>query len=283
MMNSDTQYYKQVIDEYILSYLDETTGDNPHGASLMEAVKYAYNTGGKRIRPIIMLMIGDLLNVDRSKLLPYAAALEMVHSYSLIHDDLPAMDDDDERRGQPTVHVKFDEALAILAGDYLLNSASELLLEHLVDTGAADLRAFKYLLYSSGIGGMLGGQVMDIADEVNMEMSKLKQMYELKTGALFMAASTIPGLVAGLDDADVNSLTELGKTIGLTFQLVDDVLDREEDRIINKVTLVSALDDRETEALIDEYYNKSKVLLNDLNLANSNLEELIDSLVHRSV
>ncbi len=283
MMNSITQSYKQIVDDYILEYLDSVTDENIHGASLMDAVRYAYNTGGKRIRPIIMLMIGDQLNVDRNKLLPYAAALEMIHSYSLIHDDLPAMDDDDERRGQPTVHVKYDEALAILAGDYLLNSASELLLENLIDTGAADLRAFKYLLYSSGIGGMLGGQVMDIADEVNMEMSKLKQMYELKTGALFMAASTIPGLVAGLADADVDMLTELGKTIGLTFQLVDDVLDREEDRIINKVTLVSALDDRETEALIDEYYNKSKVLLNDLNLANSNLEELIDSLVHRSV
>lgn len=283
MMNSITQSYKQIVDDYILEYLDSVTDENIHGASLMDAVRYAYNTGGKRIRPTIMLMIGDQLNVDRNKLLPYAAALEMIHSYSLIHDDLPAMDDDDERRGQPTVHVKYDEALAILAGDYLLNSASELLLENLIDTGAADLRAFKYLLYSSGIGGMLGGQVMDIADEVNMEMSKLKQMYELKTGALFMAASTIPGLVAGLADADVDMLTELGKTIGLTFQLVDDVLDREEDRIINKVTLVSALNDRETNELIEEYYDKSKVLLRELNLDNSNLEELIDSLVHRSV
>ncbi len=200
---------------------------------LSEAMRYSVFAGGKRVRPVLLLAATDAVGGDSEAVLPAACALEFVHTYSLIHDDLPAMDDDDYRRGQLTSHKVFGEAVAILAGDALLTYAFEVMAGPDLTSRFAPamlLEATRCLARAAGWSGMVGGQVVDMASEGReVSLDVLEYIHRHKTGALIGAAVTIGGLLGGGSAAQLEALKRYGQAIGLAFQIADDALDVEGD------------------------------------------------------
>ncbi|WP_419785311.1 polyprenyl synthetase family protein [Pseudodesulfovibrio sp.] len=197
---------------------------------LLAAMEYSLLAGGKRLRPVLVLTWAEMLGGDAEAVMPFAASLELIHTYSLIHDDLPAMDDDDLRRGRPSNHKQFDEPTAILAGDGLLTEAFGLMTDaSLVKGLPADrvLRAVSVLAAAAGAGGMVGGQVVDMefTGRTGVELDELRAMHAMKTGALITAACECGAILAGAGEADVENAREYGRSVGVAFQIVDDVLD----------------------------------------------------------
>lgn len=208
-------------------------------ARLHAAMRYAVLGGGKRIRPLLIYAAGEVLSVKPERLDGLAAAVEMIHAYSLVHDDLPAMDDDDLRRGRATCHKAFDEATAILAGDALQVLAFEILTRdrYLVADPVARLRMLQILATASGSGGMAGGQALDLAAQgANLTLAELERMHGAKTGALLRACVLLAACSANnLADAQRERLEHYGRCIGLAFQIHDDILDVEgETAVIGK-------------------------------------------------
>ncbi|MCX8293088.1 polyprenyl synthetase family protein [Phyllobacterium sp. 0TCS1.6A] len=203
------------------------SGEIYRPARLMAAMRHGVLNGGKRLRPFLVMESAALLGGDAMAALRVAAALECVHSYSLIHDDLPAMDNDDLRRGQPTVHRKFDEAAAILAGDSLLTYAFELIASDETELPAkARLTLVHELARAAGVGGMTGGQALDLeAETVKPDEQGIIRLQAMKTGALIRFACEAGAIIAGASDGDRQRLAEYGSAIGLAFQLADDLLD----------------------------------------------------------
>ncbi len=193
---------------------------------LKESMKYAILDGGKRVRPVLALSTADMLDIELSTVLPFAVAIECIHSYSLVHDDLPSMDNDDYRRGKLSTHKKFGEAQGILAGDALLNFAFEYVLNKSNFT-INDGKALGLLAKFSGCSGMVGGQVLDLSNENNDDVSEkvLYQIYENKTAKLIMAPILIASILC--DNKHFDSLREYGLNLGYLFQLSDDILDVE--------------------------------------------------------
>ncbi len=199
------------------NYLDAWTGAP---APLLEAMRYSLFAGGKRLRPALALGAAEAVCGDDAPAMPAACALEMIHTYSLIHDDLPCMDDDDLRRGKPTAHIQFGEAHAILAGDSLLTMAFDVLAE------AGNLAVIREVAQASGVAGMAGGQWIDLAAEgKTITLEELQHIHASKTGALIRAAVRAGGLLAGANEEQLAGLTAYGEHIGLAFQIADDVLD----------------------------------------------------------
>ncbi|MDW6021948.1 polyprenyl synthetase family protein [Mesorhizobium sp. BAC0120] len=215
--------------------LDERVrdGEIARPAGLLAAMRHGVLNGGKRLRPFLVMESAALFDVDPADALTIAAALECVHCYSLIHDDLPAMDDDDLRRGQPTVHKAFDEATAILAGDALLTYAFDLLAtgESRIPA-AARLELVAGLARAAGIGGMAGGQALDLAAEKSQpDEAGIITLQAMKTGALIRYACEAGAIAGGAEIADRERLAEFGSAIGLAFQLADDLLDLSADAV----------------------------------------------------
>jgi geranylgeranyl diphosphate synthase type II len=200
---------------------------------LLEAMSYALLAGGKRIRPILCLAAVESVEGDPQEAMPAACALEIIHTYSLIHDDLPAMDDDDLRRGQPTCHKAFDEATAILAGDALLTLAFQMLssvADHSPDQAAKWLRVIQLISQAAGYCGMIQGQMLDMVSENgNLTLNELKSMHHLKTGALIEASVSCGAVIAGADANRIQMLQSYAQNIGLAFQVTDDILNVEGD------------------------------------------------------
>lgn len=241
---------------------------------IFDAMEYSLLAGGKRLRPIIMLMTCKMCGGNEQNALPFACALEMVHTYSLIHDDLPAMDNDDLRRGKLTNHIKFDEATAILAGDALLNMAFEIVTEHKTYvTDETSLKAASIIAKASGVFGMIGGQIIDIESEnKKLTLEELKYLHSLKTGALIRAAGTCGAVIAEADADRINAVDEYCKNLGIAFQIRDDILDvtgnDEElgkktgsDATNNKNTYATLMSLSEAEKLCSEYTQKAKTAL----------------------
>jgi geranylgeranyl diphosphate synthase type II len=196
------------------------TGWNAAAQDLDEAIRYSLFANGKRLRPALVLGAAELVAGDSEPALPVACALEMIHTYSLIHDDLPAMDDDDLRRGKPSLHKSHGEALAILAGDALLTMAFDLA----ADAGHLDI--IHEIAQAAGVAGMVGGQVLDLQSEgVALTVERLEQIHHYKTGALIRCSVRCGALIAGADQHQLQALTVYGETIGLAFQIADDILD----------------------------------------------------------
>ncbi len=201
--------------------------------SLREAMEYSLMAGGKRLRPVLCLTTAKLCGLEESKILPFACAIELIHTYSLIHDDLPAMDDDDLRRGKPSNHKQFGEAMAILAGDALLTDAFVFMASvfscNSTGTIAAEntLRALAYLGRAAGSHGMVGGQVLDMnyTGEKDISLEKLRTMHAMKTGALIQASCVCGALLAGASLEVVQALENYGAALGTAFQIADDILD----------------------------------------------------------
>jgi len=191
---------------------------------LIEAMRYSLLAGGKRVRPVLALSTAHALGHDPGAVMPYAAALELIHTYSLIHDDLPAMDDDDLRRGKPTCHVAYGENVAILAGDALFAEALRLITSFQSGEPRHVVAAIDELLAATGAAGMVGGQFIDIADQVSTP-EELTQMHQLKTGRLIRASVKGSAITLGADTGTVERLGDFGAELGVLFQIIDDILD----------------------------------------------------------
>ncbi len=209
--------------DFALSEYTEFGGGCPQ--RLREAMRYSLLAPGKRLRPMLVLAAAEACGGDRKRALPAACAVEMVHAYSLVHDDLPAMDDDDLRRGQPTCHKQFDEATAILAGDALLTLAFQVLARDIRPAEIA-VECCAVLAEAAGATGMVGGQIDDLAGQFCDEgLAALEAIHRRKTGAIFQASLRLGALVAGADDEQLSALAAYGQRMGLVFQITDDLLD----------------------------------------------------------
>lgn len=194
---------------------------------LHQAMRYAALGGGKRMRPLLVYAAGHLFGADESRLDAPAVAVELIHAYSLVHDDLPAMDDDDLRRGRPTTHIAFDQATAILAGDALQTRAFEMIANAPLSPGLA-VDCLRTLATASGAAGMCGGQALDIDATGQVQpLADLERMHALKTGALIRAAVRMGALCGGADEVDLVRLDAFATALGLAFQVRDDILDVE--------------------------------------------------------
>lgn len=223
-MQSWYKGYVSQIEAYLDGFFTEKTVDG-QSSPLHEAMRYSLLGGGKRVRPVLALEFCRISGGKPETALPFAVAVEMIHTYSLIHDDLPAMDDDALRRGRPTSHVRFGEAMAILAGDALQAAAFRAVL-------AADLpeearvRAGLYLARAAGEDGMVAGQALDLHGETRpLTAAELNQVYKLKTAALIQAACTMGALAAGGSEAEISAASRFARALGMAFQIRDDILD----------------------------------------------------------
>ncbi|HEY4452459.1 MAG TPA: farnesyl diphosphate synthase [Solirubrobacteraceae bacterium] len=195
-------------------------------AGLEEAMRYSLLAGGKRIRPVLALATAHAVGLEQREVLPLAGAIELIHTYSLIHDDLPAMDDDDLRRGRPTCHVRFGEGVAILAGDGLYAEAFRHLLTHQRSAPERVLAAAAELAAATGVNGMVGGQYADISPPTGSGGAALRRLHELKTGRLIAASVLCVLLLSGIEDASQTAaLRRFAAELGVLFQIVDDILD----------------------------------------------------------
>jgi len=222
------------LDRALLNYL----ASSGRGSRLAEAMRYSLMAGGKRLRPHLCLAATEAVGGSLEAALPAACALEMIHTYSLIHDDLPAMDDDELRRGKPTCHVAFDEATAILAGDALLTLAFQVLASMPAVLPERCLEVIRIIAAAAGPGGMVQGQMLDMASEGRrLTPEELKNLHALKTGAMIEAALACGAVVAGCSCSELDAVREYGKAIGLAFQVVDDILNVEGDpAVMGKAT-----------------------------------------------
>lgn len=289
MKNDFIAGYAKITEDALKKYMPE--GDAAQ-KKLYDAMNYSIFAGGKRLRPMIMMMVAKMLGKSIDTVLPFACAMEMIHTYSLIHDDLPAMDNDDLRRGKPTNHKVFGEATAILAGDALLTKAFEIAAKYGTEYADSDkvVKAISILAEAAGSEGMVGGQVIDIFAEVE-DLEQLKNMHALKTGAIIRASGVIGAVLSGADSEQINAIDSYCYNLGIAFQIQDDILDvlgSEEslgkpigsDAENNKSTYVTICGIDEAEKLQKEYIKKAKDSLKIF----ENTEELsllCDMLVNR--
>ncbi len=217
------------IDKTLLTYLPKGDGVS---SKLLEAMRYSLMSGGKRIRPILVLAACEAVGGQERQVMPAACAIEMIHTYSLIHDDLPCMDDDDLRRGKPTCHKKFGEAVAVLAGDALLTRAFEILAKPLnakdISMMQRQMTAMGWIAEAAGAHGMVGGQALDMAWQGKKTSLALQEKINLhKTGHLIAVSLRAGSYLGGGSSAQVGALWRYGQELGLLFQIVDDILDKD--------------------------------------------------------
>jgi len=228
---------QNIVEDALLRYLPS---EDNIPAEIFKAIRYSVFAGGKRIRPILCLAAVEVLGGDMAPALPVACALELIHTYSLIHDDLPAMDNDDFRRGKPTSHKVFGEAIAILAGDALLTEAFVLLsrAEKVRLSAERRLAVIQTIAQAAGLSGMVGGQTLDLlAEKTKPDLEALRDIHRRKTGALIIAAVKSGAIISGASEDKIQALTEYGMNIGLAFQIADDILNVEGDsRLMGKQT-----------------------------------------------
>ncbi|WP_170932661.1 polyprenyl synthetase family protein [Desulfosporosinus sp. FKB] len=219
MFQETFQLYITMIEKYLAQM--------PWGKDkLSESMSYSLVGGGKRIRPVLALASAKAVGGDPEKILPAALALELIHTYSLIHDDLPAMDNDDYRRGRLSNHKVFGEANAILAGDGLLTYAFEFLADPVLCQPERQLRVIREVAVAAGKNGMVGGQVLDIAGEgKKLSLAELEEIHKAKTGALLTVSARLGGILAGGTEEQIEALTNYAQALGLAFQIKDDILD----------------------------------------------------------
>lgn len=260
------------IEDKIESYLPKEEG---YQKTIFEAMNYSLRAGGKRLRPILLMEAYKLCQGQGEDFVPYSVAMEMIHTYSLIHDDLPALDNDDLRRGKPTNHIVFGEAMAILAGDALLNTAYETMLNATFKHPRPELsiRAAYEISRGAGIYGMIGGQVVDVeSEDKKINKDKLDYIHMNKTAAMIVGSVRAGAILAGVDEDRLESLTKYAENIGLAFQIVDDILDIEGDEKLlgkrvgsdldnDKSTYPSLLGISESKKIVENLIEEAKISL----------------------
>jgi len=286
---------KQTFEKYLYTYFRD--GNSTYQTSLFQAMNYSLEAGGKRLRPIFLLESALLFDSSYEKALPFAAALEMIHTYSLIHDDLPAMDNDDLRRGKATNHIVYGEANAILAGDALLNSAHTIMIEATMKSAQMEkaVKASYEISTRAGAHGMIVGQIADIANEnVAMDINTLNYINDKKTGALIEAAFVAGSILGGATEDETRKMRKVAQNIGLSFQIIDDILDIEGDTEIigkpagsdaknEKTTYPSLIGLQESKNHAIKLTNEAIDILKDLPYNTDFLEELVNEMLSRKL
>jgi geranylgeranyl diphosphate synthase type II len=258
MFKQELEQKIQCVNTFLEKYFIKN--DN-YQKNIYEAMAYSLFAGGKRIRPVITMACAELFG-DAEKAMPFACALEMLHTYSLIHDDLPCMDDDDLRRGKPTNHIVYGEAMAVLAGDALLTRVFETALKHSELSPEDTIKAVTILAEAGGTEGMIGGQVIDIESEAKqVDADTLNALHIHKTGALIIAAAKLGAIAGGADEEDILKVASYAKDLGLAFQIKDDILDVEGDSSVLGKNI--GADDKNDKTTFVKLYglDKSKELL----------------------
>ena len=294
MMYFNAEYNKriEIANDIIKSYIPIDLGVK---SDIIKAMKYSLMAGGKRIRPILIMEMAKKFNYDYDKISPFMAAIEFIHTYSLVHDDLPAMDNDDYRRGKLTTHKKYGHAMGILAGDALLNYAFEILISSLKEFENKDeaINAMEVLARNAGVGGMIGGQACDVInDGKEIDEDTILYIYENKTSALIEASMVIGAILGGANEDEISDIEDAGSLIGMAFQIKDDILDIEgdeeklgkplhSDEANNKTTYVTINGLEKSKNTVDDYMKEAKEILDNVGCKNEFLEELLNYLVYR--
>ena len=274
---------KELVDNYLSNYFKNKGSYN---SLIYDAANYSLNVGGKRIRPILFMLVYNMYKGKDKEIIDMAAAIEMIHTYSLIHDDLPAMDNDDLRRGKPTCHKQFDEATAILAGDGLLTYAFEVLAKADLPHNAL---AVQILAKCAGSSGMVLGQTLDMHEDSRVDYKALEDIYKYKTGCLFSAALMLGAIASNkVDDKTFSTWDSIGTKIGIAFQIQDDLLDVRMDSAAlgksnsdirnEKVTAVSLLGEEQAEKLMNELYAECDKMLSNIELEIEQISNNIDKM-----
>lgn len=278
-------FFQQRVDQFLKTYIKSNN-------IIDESIVYALEAPGKRVRPTLLYLVSDALSLELDHVDAIAGALETIHTYSLVHDDLPCMDDDDLRRGQPSLHKKYNEATAVLAGDAMQSMAIEMLLDNQHFTEKQNNLLAKMLLETIGSKGMILGQALDIEYESReANESEILLMCELKTGVLIEFCFLAPLMIA---DATNEKWKRLGKIVGISFQLIDDILDLQEtsenlgkksqkDIIRNKKNYPISFGEKKTVELLDSYKAEANNLLQELNLDEHYLSNYIMNLFNRRI
>ena len=278
-------FFQQRVDQFLKTYIKSNN-------IIDESIVYALEAPGKRVRPTLLYLVSDALSLELDHADAIAGALETIHTYSLVHDDLPCMDDDDLRRGQPSLHKKYNEATAVLAGDAMQSMALEMLLNNQHLTEKENNTLAKMLLETIGSKGMILGQALDIEYESReANESEILLMCELKTGVLIEFCFLAPLMIA---DATNEKWERLGKIVGISFQLIDDLLDLQEtsenlgkksqkDIIRNKKNYPISFGEKKTAELLDAYKAEANNLLQELNLDEHYLSNYIMNLFNRRI
>jgi len=272
----------QTVNQFVEKYLSDMA--LPIGNAISELRKsmlYSATNGGKRFRPVLSLLVAELLGCSAEKVLPFATAVEMIHTYSLIHDDLPCMDNDDMRRGKPTNHKVYGEDFALLAGDALLTEAFMLIATNYSENGFLIGRLTQMLSEAAGIRGMVGGQAIDLrAGEKQMTLEELTHLHRLKTGALIRLSVEGAAVIAGAKPSDIESIKKFGEGLGLAFQIADDVLDHgEKDQDVRSFTGILGLEG--TKKYLDEVSRNTLAELHKVSAEAPMLEYLISFNINR--
>lgn len=281
----------QEIEGILVDYLPKKEGFQKE---VMEAMEYSVMGGGKRVRPMLMKETYQLFGGTGKIIEPFMAAMEMIHTYSLVHDDLPAMDDDEYRRGRETTHIKFGHAMGILAGDALLNYAFETAFKAFeIEENPGIPKALMILAKKAGIYGMIGGQVVDVLSEgKDIDKEQLDFIHQKKTGALIEASMMIGAILASATKEDVKKMEGAASDIGLAFQIQDDILDMTStteilgkpvlsDEKNNKTTYVTFAGLEASKKDVEELSNRAITVINSFQGEKEFLVELVKSLIHR--
>lgn len=278
---------RQMLDRELTKVLKNKVGPQD---KIFESINYSLFTGGKRIRPILLLKSCEMFSGDYKRSIPFALAIEMIHTYSLIHDDLPSMDDDEFRRNKLTNHMVYGEAIAILSGDGLLNLAFETMTDYTLENSKTvedynkNIRAMNEIGKYSGIDGMIGGQVVDLlSNDIVMDEDKLLFMYKSKTAALIQGSVVAGTILGGGTIEDIEKMRRFSLYLGLAYQLKDDILDKEEDEAIGKLTYLKYNNLVDAKDKVDELSEKAITILSKFKSKdNEFLIDLTNSLINRS-
>ncbi|MCI8956405.1 MAG: polyprenyl synthetase family protein [Eubacterium sp.] len=287
-LDSKTEY----VEEKVYDFLPKEEGKQK---IILEAMNYSVKAGGKRLRPLLMFETAKLFSEKTENIFPFMAAIEMIHTYSLVHDDLPAMDNDEYRRGKKTTHAKYGEDLGILAGDGLLNLAYEVMSDAIIeaDDSKRAAKAFQIIAKKAGAFGMVGGQTVDIISEgKDIDLDTIMYIHNLKTAALIEASMMAGAVLGGADEKEIGIVEKIAKNIGIAFQIQDDILDITSttevlgkpvmsDEKNHKITYVSICGIDKSKENVAKYSEEAMNLLDGLHRENLFLKQLIIKLINR--
>lgn len=289
---SSLKYRVDYIEKLLKEYMPEEKG---YQKTIFEAMNYSLKAGGKRLRPILTLEACRIVGGNEEDVIPFAIAIEMIHTYSLIHDDLPALDNDDLRRGRPTNHKVYGDAMAILAGDGLLNYAFEIMLKSSIgkENPAKYLNAINEIAKSSGVYGMIGGQVVDIeSEDKKIEMEKLDFIHLNKTAAIIVGCMRAGAIIGDATEEQLENITKYATNIGLSFQIADDILDITGDESKlgkkvgsdidnNKSTYPSLIGLEKSKEIANDLINEAKTRISNIKGDTEFLNDLAEYIVAR--
>lgn len=281
MLIQAEQSFKKIFENWLLDFLNARQGRTLKSDVLLESQKYSLLSGGKRFRPMLAYLTFELFSTDIKKIKNLCLALELVHTYSLIHDDLPCMDNDDFRRGKPTNHKVFSEDISLLAGDGLLTDVFELIANDAFSDAETKLQVIQNLAGRIGSFGMVGGQALDMKINSQVTVENLELIHKLKTANLIEMAVLGAGLYAKLSESKLNALKEFGHCLGMAFQIKDDLLDMNDNEQDFK-SYVAVLGITQTQEQLRNYSDRAQLALSQLNVQSATLSELVNFNLSRS-